>query len=501
MAKSARAGLSKSRLLVHRQCPKRLWLQTNKPDEAEVDLATANVLATGNEVGAIARTLFPGGVLIETNDLGEALAETRSVLAARPDAPIFEATFEHDDVLVRCDVLLPEKGGHRMVEVKSSTKVKDYHVPDVAIQSVIASAAGLNVRSLQVAHLDSKFVYQGGGNYEGLFKSVDVTDLALEYTGDVPKWIVQARETLASSEPNTGIGAHCHEPFACPFHKYCGDQQGIERASFPVEDLPHASRLIGLLRADGYTDIRDVPEERLPKPAHRRIREAAITGQQKIDPAAAAAIKALGYPRYYMDFETLQSAIPIWAGTRPYVSQVPFQWSCHIETGPGELQPESFLASGSDDPRQAFAESLTQTIGETGPVLVYNAAFERARLQELARLFPDMAERLQSIAKRIVDLLPLARAHYYHRDMHGSWSLKAVAPTIAPELGYDGLAVGNGEMAQSAFREILNPSTTEERRAALRADLLEYCGRDTLLLVHLAQLFLKADESAGQSQE
>lgn len=43
------------------------------------------------------------------------------------------------------------------------------------------------------------------------------------------------------------------------------------------------------------------------------------------------------------------------------------------------------------------------------------------------------------MAARTVDLLPVARRHWYHRDQRGSWSIKAVPPAIAADLGYDGL--------------------------------------------------------------
>jgi len=36
----------------------------------------------------------------------------------------------------------------------------------------------------------------------------------------------------------------------------------------------------------------------------------------------------------------------------------------------------------------------------------------------------------------LVDLLPVTRAAYYHRDMRGSWSIKSVMPTIDAKLGY-----------------------------------------------------------------
>jgi len=240
---------------------------------------------------------------------------------------------------------------------------------------------------------------------------------------------------------------------------------------------------------EGYTDLRQIPAERLSRPLHRRVRQAALTGSAELDPAAGKLLSAQAYPRRYLDFETVSFAVPIWADTRPYATQIPFQWSCHVEAAPGAVMHRAYLADGPHDPRRRFAETLLDAVGETGPIFVYNGAFERRIMRELAEYFPDLAPRLHPAIGRIVDLLPLARVHYYHPEMHGSWSLKAVLPTIAPELAYEDLEVADGGMAQEAFREMIHTETQVERRAALHHALLAYCERDTMALVHLVRHF------------
>jgi hypothetical protein len=172
--------------------------------------------------------------------------------------------------------------------------------------------------------------------------------------------------------------------------------------------------------------------------------------------------------------------------------QVPFQWSCHIETAKGDMTHCAFLADGQGDPRRPFAESLIDAVGADGPIFVYNAPFERSRMLELAEYYPDIAKELQSAVDRLVDLLPIAREHYYHPDMRGSWSIKAVLPTIAPDLAYDNLEVANGGMAQEAFAELMQTGTTTERRKELHNALLLYCERDTLAMVKIAHYFEEA---------
>ena len=124
-----------------------------------------------------------------------------------------------------------------------------------------------------------------------------------------------------------------------------------------------------------------------------------------------------------------------------------------------------------------------------GPILVYNQGFECGRMRELAAAFPDLAPALHAAIDRVVDLLPIDRAHYYHPDMYGSWSLKKVLPAIAPDLTYDHLAISDGGMAQEAIGEIINKETSDDRRAQLRQALLEYCAQDTWAMVRITQFF------------
>jgi hypothetical protein len=479
------AGLSKSRILIHRQCPKRLWLQIHQPKLAVEEADTTARFAAGNQVGDLARSLHPDGLLIDAENLTQALAETATALRGKR-RPLFEATFQAGGVLVRADLLLPVRGGFDLVEVKSSSSVKDYHLEDAAIQAWVAGKAGLPVKRTRIAHIDTAFVCRGDDDYHGLFAHADISDEVAAREKSIPKWIKAAQRTLAGDEPETEPGEQCRKPFACPFSSYCSPAND---KGYPPEILPHGKRVAVQLRAAGYNDLRKVPQKMLTRPKHLRILRATKSGKAELDPQAGEQLRALGYPRYFMDFETIQFAVPIWPETRPYV-QVPFQWSCHVEKRSGKIEHKAFLADGTGDPRRAFAESLVKVLKRVGPILVYRATFERDRMQYLAETFPDLAPALRAAIERIVDLLPIAREHYYHREMRGSWSLKAVLPTIAPELAYDALEVADGNMAQAAFAEILDRETQPERRAALRESLLVYCERDTLAMVEIARFFM-----------
>jgi hypothetical protein len=481
-----RYGLSKSRILLHRQCPKRLWLKVHRPELEEVADSNQARFATGTYVGELAQQLYPDGVLIDGDNLGQAVADTQAVLAGEK-RPIFEATLQAGGLLIRADLMLPDQDGYRMVEVKSSTSVKDYHLTDAAIQSWVAQQADLPLTSVEIAHIDNTFVYPGDGDYQGLFHYADISDQISNLKDAVPDWINAAQETLVGDEPCMAVGNQCTKPFPCSFIGYCSPNTESEDG-FPPEVLPYGKTMAATLRAEGYTDLRDVPEERLGNLNHQRVWRTSKSGQAELKPEAGKIIAALLYPRYYIDFETINPAVPVWAGTRPYM-QVPFQWSCHIETAKGVMTHCAFLADGQSDPRRPFAESLIEAAGADGPIFVYNAPFERTRMQELADYYPDLAPALEAAIDRIVDLYPIAREHYYHPEMRGSWSIKAVLPTIAPDLAYDDLEVANGGMAQEAFAEMMHADTSTERHQQLSEALLKYCERDTLAMVRIAHYF------------
>lgn len=482
------AGLSKSRIQYHRQCPRRLWLHAYRPTLAEIDPDMQMRFDIGNRVGELARTFYPDGVLIDATDRAQQLADTAKALAG-PPRPVFEATFVADGVLVRADLLLPDAGGYRMVEVKSATEVKPSYLDDAAIQAWVARQAGVPVTRVEVAFIDKSFTYQGDGNYAGLLKHVDVTASTRNFESLIHGWIEAARDTLANKEPLIDVGDQCETPNRCPFFRICAPKRvtGAD-AYYPVEILPWADELAIDLRVEGYDDMREVPAFRLNNPIHQRLQRVCATGRHELSPAATRQIQALPYPRYYLDFETINPAIPVWANTRPY-QQIPFQWSCHVEMKKGAIGHKAFLASGSEDPRRAFAESLVEVLGQTGPIFVYNVGTERSHTRHLALCFPDLAPALNAAADRIVDLLPIAREHYYHPDMQGSWKIKDVLPTIAPELAYGDLDVRNGTQAQQVFSELMNPVLSLARRASLHESLLRYCERDTLALVKVAHFF------------
>lgn len=486
----APARLSKSKIIAGRQCLKRLWLQVHGRENAG-DTGNEMSLAIGHDVGAAAQALYPQGRLLGSHDdIAGSLAATTDWLAGKGPAIAFEATFQADNVLVMADIVERRRNRLHLIEVKASTSVKDYQRDDVAVQAHVLARCGQEPASVSLRVIDNRFIYRGDGDYQGLFKDEDLTEEARGRSKEVAGWIKTQQQMLAGGEPDIDMGTHCNSPYACEFQDYCLAQCGSQAVKYPVGMLPRADALVSQLAADGYTDLRSVPAKLLNgHTLFLRMREASRTGKAYCDPAAAAELARTSYPRYYLDFEGIAPAVPRWQGTRPY-QQLPFQWSLHIERADGSLEHRAYLHTSAKAPMRPAMEQLLAAIGKRGTVFVYNRAYEGRVLRDMAAMFPDLAEQLAAIEKRFVDLLATARRHYYHPAMKGSWSIKAVLPTIAPELAYDSLGeVQEGSGAQQAFMEIIAAETPIERRAQLIGDLERYCERDTLAMVKIVEAF------------
>ena len=427
----------------------------HKPElKVETD-AMRRLFGVGHHVGAIARQQYPDGILIGSDDnLDRAIVETEAALYAR--RPVFEATFEHEDVLIRADVMVPddESGGWHMVEVKSTASAKPYHVPDVATQLWVARAFGVRVERASVRHIDRSFVLPPSldapigaamtgkpGDYRGLFTDTDVTSDVEGLLPTLPATVADARATLEAAEPDVRPGDHCTSPQECPFQAYCGAAPRVPRRKFePFHD------------AEG----------------------------------AARTMDEWAWPRYFLDFETIGHTVPVWVGTRPF-EQAPFQFSSHVMARDGSLTHRGFLDLTGDDPTRACAQALLETLGRDGSIVTYSS-FERKVIQTMARRCPDLAPQLQQLESSIVDLLPVVRGHYYHDDLQGSYSIKSVLPALVPDLSYTALdGVKDGLMAQAAYLEATSFETCDERRARIRQELTDYCSLDTIAMVSVAE--------------
>ena len=481
--------LSKSKFCAGVQCLKRLYLQAHQPElAAQPTPADQAIIEQGREVGMLARQMFPGGVEVNGANFADAIRTTRE-LVANPEVPaIFEAVFEHQNVLVKVDILHRLRDGRwRLIEVKSTSELKNHHVEDVGIQYRVVTRSGLDVASACLAHINRQYIYSGGEIDPRRF--FRIRNLARRVRRLQPKLTFQLRSEFRvlemSTAPQVKAGPNCTDPVTCEFFDQCNPPRPHNHIGF----LPriHAS-VMKELEDLGIESIPDIPDDFELSDIQRRAAACVKSGEPWFDrDGLAAKLTTLCYPIAYLDFETICRAIPRFSGMRPF-DHICFQFSLHSQSEPGApLEHHEFLATNASDPRRDFLTSLCAALGESGSIVVYSS-FESQRLSELASWFPEFADWINAIQARLFDLLPVVREHVYHPAFAGSYSIKSVLPALVPEMTYEGMEVANGQNAGLAWESLVRGGLDECDRDRIKKALLDYCGQDTLAMVRLLEV-------------
>ncbi len=478
--------LSKTKLMRGYRCLKSIYLTIHQPQlEPPVTPELQALFDQGNLVGETARRYIPGGTLVDCKpwEFGDALAKTRELIAAGTPI-IYEAAFEYMGCYARADIITYSHESKRwsIYEVKSTTSVKQEHIDDVGLQTWIMAKGGLPIEKIHIMHLNRECRFP---NLENLFLKIDVTQEMREHYPSVQPDIKEILETIYKDKiPEVDIGPHCNEPTECPFKAHCWkDIPPVSIFNLPgIKDRKWELYQANIIALDDprLTDLTE---------AQQRMVDVFKSGERFVNQAAIKeAINTWTFPLVFLDFETINPAIPRYVGCGPYM-QVPFQFSVHIQEQPdGDYTHHEFLYTENDDPRPALIKALLAACGTCGSIVAYYGKFESSRIMELAEFSPADAEALLALTERIVDPLPIFRADVYDNAFAGSFSLKYVAPAIlGDEQSYAGMTVANGGEAQRAFEKIIAPTTTPERKRELEVALLDYCRKDTLVMADLVK--------------
>ena len=478
--------ISKSKFVAGVQCLKRLYWQVHEPElAAESDPAAEAIIQQGHEVGLLARQLFPGGVEVNSGDwLRQAIRTTKELAANREVPAIFEGVFEHGGVLVRVDILHRRRDNRwRLIEVKSTADLKDHHLEDVAIQSRVVSRSGLDLASSCLMHVNRSYVFDGGSIDVRRFFRIRNLNRQIAKLGDKLTIQLRAEFRILSrpAAPEIAPGPHCTHPVTCEFYDRCNPPRPDDH----IGCLPRIpASALEELASMGIESIHGIPDDYPLNERQRRAATSVQTGQPWFSADLGQELRALKYPLYFMDFETINPAIPRFEGMRPY-DHIPFQWSVHVQRKPGaELEHFEFLAMDASDPRREFISTLCAALDNSGSVVVYTA-FESQRLSDLAAWLPEFGGRIKKIRDRLWDLYPVVRNHVYHPAFAGSYSIKNVLPALVPGMTYEGMLVGGGTEAGLAWESLVRGGLDKTERDRIRKALLDYCGQDTLAMVRL----------------
>ena len=478
------------------QCKKRLYLHKyGKIFGIERDGLSAqqeSIFSSGTNTGELAQDLFPGGIDCTPKsyyDFGPSIDLTAKSIEDGVEV-IYEAAFQHNQVLVALDILVKKSDGWHAYEVKSTNDTKDTHIKDAALQYWVITNSGVKLKSINILHFNREYIRQGDLDINQLFTWDDVTAEVIELQPKINQQIKENKACLKEPDvPSIEIGSHCSNPYPCDFIGTCWKHV----PEYSVFNLTRGGSKSWELHDQGILRIEDIPEDYPLSESQQLQVEAEKSGGVLVNKEGIADfIKKLNYPLYYLDFETIMPAIPEFDQTRPYQMSV-FQYSLHVQNekdGP-IIHKECLANPKNKNLRKTVAEQLISEMGRTGDVIVYNKAFEATRLKELIRDFPEYMMALEKIRNRMVDLaVPFQQKLYYAPEMRGSYSIKVVLPALVPELSYKNLEIQEGGTASLIFLNMVQRNF-EGDESRTRKALLEYCKLDTWAMVKILETLYK----------
>ncbi|MCX6774542.1 MAG: DUF2779 domain-containing protein [DPANN group archaeon] len=475
--------ISKTNFLIGLSCPRYLWYVFNAPEKLPpIDEATQALFDQGHEVGEYSKKLYPDGIEIPRDY--DSIEKTRHLLKER--VPLFEASFYHKNTYCKADILVPVgKDEWDLYEVKSSSSLKEEHIPDIAFQLYCIQGSDVKIRRTYLMHINNEYVRKGDIEPKKLFAVEDTADKVSEVLPTIESLVSGMLKVIQSpKEPEPELGTECLDPSECPV--CLGDLP-----KHNVTELYCFGKKAYPLLNHGTVLIKDVPDNDLNE-KQLIEKNTVVTKKPHIEPKPIKKfLEKLNYPLYLLDFETVNPAIPLFDDSSPY-QQVPFQFSLHIlQKQDGKPEHVEFLADSPNDPRPEVVEAL-RAIGPKGTVLAYNMSFERRVLEDLLEVFPK-EKWLQSVIDRLEDLIvPFRSFSYYDPKQQGSCSLKAVLPALTGK-GYAHLEISQGDDAARKFLETTykNKKISKEDKASMRRALLEYCSQDTSAMIDILKVLEK----------
>jgi hypothetical protein len=416
--------------------------------------------------------LIPGG------NTDVAVQETSSLIKRRSTTVLFEPAFRTGECIARLDILRRTRKGWDVLEVKAAMEntsgTSDY-VKDLAYSCMVAEKAGLVIDRACLVLISRK--YRKGMPVESLFVECDYTLEVRAAKDDVTaSWNQVALSTAKRVKPKPQFKYECRN---CEFFPdSCFDMT----IGHPIWQLPRLGK-----------EPAKIQDEDPLAGKYFEIVRSVKTGIPYVSASLKDDLSRISWPAYYLDFETMQTALPLYPDVPPY-EQVVTQYSLHRCASLQDLaNPKHFehLADPARDCQRELAESLLKRLGTKGSVIVYYAPFERSRLQALAVRFPDLKPRIDAVIGRLLDLLDIVRANVYHPSFGGSYSIKKVLPALVPELSYANLDIRDGSAAIAQFAAMALGKYSAQEVAATRENLLRYCKRDTEAMVRLHERLLE----------
>ncbi len=478
--------ISKTDYMRYLECPLYGWLAKNKPELVEQDETL--VMKQGNDVEALAHGLFKKGVEVKT--YYKAGSEETMKLIKKGEPVIYQAQAMTDKFLARTDILVKKGDGWHLYEVKGSTGVKAKYIHDIRFQANAFRLAGIDLKGIHLIHVNNEYIFDKkmGLDLKEFLLIEDMTKDITEGMDAELKEMEKAYKVLTGKErPKLVSLKKSFEYGLTPLmeEEY---YKGLPEYSIYDVSGKMPPKKLDELNKKGIVDMRDIPAGFDLEASQRQQVELTRKKGQFVDKKAIKAwLDKLKFPLYFLDYETIQLAIPFFDKTWPW-QQIPMQYSLHVVDKPG-AKPKHFeyIHTDRSSPFEPIAKTLREYIGDKGTVFEWHS-FEEDRNEEIGEMVPKYRDFMADLNRRIVDMKLIFKKAYMDYRFKGRVSIKAVIPVLAPALSYTDLEIQAGGDASGALVELVFGDG--KNKETIKKQLLEYCGRDSYAMVVLWE-FLK----------
>ncbi|WP_435229368.1 DUF2779 domain-containing protein [Pseudopelagicola sp. nBUS_20] len=480
--------ISKSDYMLFLRHPAWLWIKKHQKHLLPpIDPSLQSRFDEGHAFEPYAEALFPNLVRLGFSDFSsyQSLTTLTSETWQAGAKAVAQGRYEDGQITCITDIVSRNGDGYVLTEIKSSTSAKIEHTFDLAFQRLVLEGAGMPILRCEVAHVNRSFRKNGQIAPEELVTITDISEEVENQIENTRRWVDQA---LSVAKSNTMPDPAPERARLKSYHEWLEIRAKITPTLCPesIHLLPfiNAKQASALIK-EGITSIDDVDDPTILSKSTRRYLTSRSQGSQIVDhDALDRFLGEITYPIYYLDYETSQSLLPQWEGTRPY-QQVPFQYSLHVQREPdGDIEHHEYLHREESNPIPALLKNLRKDIGDVGSILVWYEPFEKTRNTEMAEAFPEHKAFLFNLNERVIDLMqPFSDQTITDPAFMGSSSIKKVLPALVPELAYDDLDIKEGASASRLWKEVTMINPEAQERLKVYANLVDYCTRDTWAMV------------------
>lgn len=469
---------SKTNLKKNDQCSLLFYNELKFPDEKKYPENTLMLFGLGNKVDGESKKQFPKHAEIKARANIQAFNDTMKIIENMYDAnkALLQACFidKKNNVVVRTDILVPaENRSWKMIEVKSSTKVKEDYYNDILIQYYAAKNCGVKISSIEIWVIDREKKLE--------FKKRDLTEYALQNEKKYYELINKAKNTnFLKIPPKPTYGNHCE---GCPFRWKCFKQ--IDNNPQHVANLPQFSDKwkamnsgIFSIKSDNFKN--NYKEYIKEKPL---IYKSLISNKPVIElKEVKNVLSKLKKPFFFLDMEAISYPIPIIENTFPYenvLSQYSVQQISSDENN--NKITNWILDKTANIDWNTISIDLLRTFQETGTIIVWGKDLEIQLFRFLQKKVTneEIRKKLQAIEYRIFDLQTFFETNVYHPKFLGKMNLKNISE-ILTKVSYKHLRIKNGINISKEFKNYIESSSKY-----IKNDLIKYNYQDVFATINL----------------